>query len=72
MNEQTILEAINCDARDGLMSVHVAAGFSRTKAYEVSYAPGSEEELTEAMEDIKAAFPSARVFKGERDLIVIP
>ena len=72
MNEQTLLEAIDCDARDGLVSIGIAEGFQRTKAYEVKYAPGSGPELDEAANGIKAAFPTARIFRGERELIVLP
>ena len=72
MNEKTLHEAIDCDYRDGLVSIGIAEGFQRTLAYEVKYAPGSGPELDEATKGIKAAFPTARIFRGERELIVMP
>ena len=68
---QKVVDAIDVDARDGLINVHADNRFG-DGAYFASYAAGSEEEIKRAADGIRAAFPNMTVFTSEDGIAIVP
>jgi predicted nucleotidyltransferase len=66
-----ILDAIETDARDGLISIHADNRFG-DGAYVANYAAGSKEEVERAAAGIRKAFPDMKVLVSDTGLVIMP
>ena len=68
---QQITDAIDVDAKDGLIKVVPDARFGEG-AHVALYAQGSESEIKAAADSLRTAFPDAKIFTDENSVVVVP
>lgn len=67
---QQITDAIDVDAKDGLIKVVPDARFGEG-AHVALYAQGSESEIKAASDSLRTAFPDAKIFTDENSVVVV-
>lgn len=68
---QQITDAIDVDAKDGLIKVVPDARFGEG-AHVALYAQGSESEIKAAADSLRTAFPDAKIFTDGNSVVVVP
>lgn len=68
---QQITDAIDVDAKDGLIKVVPDARFGEG-AHVALYAQGSESEIKAAADSLRTAFPDAKILTDENSVVVVP
>ena len=72
LSEESITDAIPVDARDGLINVYADDRYGKG-AHVVNYAPGSEDEIKQAVSGLKKTFAGSSVMTSDDGrIIVIP